>query len=72
MITVQKLMQKLKQYPPNALVYAYEGESIGIVIVSAAKGGKGEEIDFIPASESDELDAKQVNKELVRRKKTKH
>ena len=70
MITVQTLMQKLKQYPPNALVYAYEGEGIGIVIVSAANAGPREQIDFIPASESDERDAMQAEQELHRRKKT--
>ena len=70
MITVKKLMQKLKQYPPDALAYAYEGEGVGIVIVRTAEGAIGEEIDFIPASDSDARDAMQAEQELHRRKKT--
>lgn len=69
MITVKRLMQKLKKYPPHALVYAYEGECIGIVITSPAKGGIRDEIGFIPASESDERDAEEAKRELARRKK---
>jgi hypothetical protein len=71
MITVKKLMQALKKYPPNALVHAYEGECIGIVITSFAKNGVGDELGFIPTSESDELDKEQVKKESTRRKKKK-
>ena len=70
MITVEKLMQKLKQYPPDALAYAYEGEGVGIVIVSARADGIGDQLDFIPASESDEWDAKQIQQERDRHKKT--
>lgn len=69
MITVKRLMSVLQRYPPDALVYAYEGESVGIVIVSPAKHGIREEFGFIPASESNELDKEQAKKESARRKK---
>jgi hypothetical protein len=51
MITVTNLIKVLKQYPPNALVYAYEGEFIGIVIVDA-KDMK--QLGEIPASSEDD------------------
>lgn len=68
MITVKKLMQALKKYPPNALVHAYEGECIGIVITRPAKGGIRDELGFIPASESNERDAEEAKRDLARRK----
>lgn len=57
MITVKRLIQELKKYPSNAVVHAYEGEVIGIVVSSRAKDGKvGEELGFIPASEYEDAD----------------
>ncbi len=57
MITVKRLVQALKKYPSDALVHAYEGEVIGIVISSRGKnGGIGDELGFIPASEYEDAD----------------
>ncbi len=57
MITVKKLIEELKKYPPDALAYAYEGEFVGIVIVSLDKDGKRlKQLGEIPASERDELE----------------
>ncbi len=58
MIKVSKLIEELKKYPPDALAYAYEGEFVGIVIVSEPKEGKnwGEQLGEIPASERKELE----------------
>jgi len=49
MITVAELLKELEEYPADALVYAYEGERTGIVIVSADRGLK--QLGFIPAKE---------------------
>jgi hypothetical protein len=49
MITVAKLIEELQKYPRDALVYAYEGEFIGIVIVSDDEQRK--QLGEIPASE---------------------
>jgi hypothetical protein len=62
MITAAKLINELKKYPPDALAYAYEGEFIGIVIVSSDKDGRGKQLGEIPASEWDELDEKYLKK----------
>ena len=53
MITVGRLVTELKKYPQTALVYAYEGEETGIVIVSARKthGVAQRELGFIQATE---------------------
>ena len=54
MITVKYLKKALSKLPDDALVYAYEGEATGIVIVSTKKdkyGGR-KELKFIPAYES--------------------
>lgn len=34
MLTVAQLIERLRAYPPEANVYAYEGEVTGIVVVS--------------------------------------
>jgi len=34
-ITVKELIEELKKFPEDALVYAYEGEIVGVVITSA-------------------------------------
>ncbi len=51
MITVKKLIEDLKKYPPDALAYAYEGEFIGIVIVDAKQT---KQLGEIPASSEDD------------------
>lgn len=33
MKTVQEIIQELVEFPPDAHVYAYEGEMVGLVIV---------------------------------------
>lgn len=35
MITVEECINELKRYPMDAMLYAYEGECTGIVIVNA-------------------------------------
>ena len=51
------MIEELKKYPPDALAYAYEGEFVGIVIVSLDKDGKRlKQLGEIPASERDELE----------------
>ena len=37
MITVKQLINDLKKYPMEAKVYAYEGERIGVIIVTESK-----------------------------------
>jgi len=57
MVKVSTVIEELKKYPPDARVYAYEGEVIGIVIVSGEREGRPmRELGFIPASERDELE----------------
>ncbi len=57
MITVGYLKKRLAEIPDNALVYAYEGEVVGIIIV----GGLGEDraarkvFAVIHANESEEI-----------------
>lgn len=57
MITVARLIEELKKFPPDALAYAYEGEITGIVIVGKEirhrpDGGKGrDQLGHILASE---------------------
>jgi hypothetical protein len=59
MITVRKLIEELKEYPLDALAYAYEGSEVGIVIVGRNivtnhHGGKGRpELGFIVANEGE-------------------
>jgi len=61
MIPVEKLIEELKKYPPDALAYAYDGEFIGIVIVSPETDGKGgDQLGAIPASEWDAVDEKYI------------
>lgn len=57
MITIAKLIEELQKYPQDALAYAYEGEFVGIVIVSGDRLRK--RLGEIPASESDEFDSQQ-------------
>ena len=58
MITVAKLIKELQKYPSKALAYAYEGEFVGIVIVSREKDADGwrKFLGQIRASERDELE----------------
>lgn len=58
MITVARLIEELQKYPPDALAYAYEGEFVGIVIVSHKEGSNGlrKHLGEIAASESDEAE----------------
>jgi len=63
MIPVAKLIEELKKYPSDALAYAYDGEFIGIVIVSRGTDSKGgDQLGEIPASEWDEVDEKSIRK----------
>ena len=48
MITVSELISALQKYPEDAMCYAYEGESIGIVVVDKEIGV---ELGFIPCRE---------------------
>lgn len=53
-ITVKKLIEELSKYPEDALCYAYEGSTAGVVIVADKeihKSGDREELGFILASE---------------------
>ena len=50
MTTVRDVLSRLAEAPPDAAVYAYEGEATGIVIIDAV----GEQIGFIHASASDD------------------
>ncbi len=47
MLTVAELLKELEKYPAGALVYAYEGEATGIVIISSADERR--ELGFIEA-----------------------
>lgn len=44
MIPIKRLMEILRELPEDALAYSYEGEVIGIIIVSA----DDKEIGYIP------------------------
>jgi hypothetical protein len=59
MVTVARLLSELKKYPKNALVYAYDGEESGIVIVSPRerKDSGRRELGFIQASEFNSAEA---------------
>ena len=35
MIKTSKLIEELQKFPPNSYAYAYEGEIVGIVVVSS-------------------------------------
>ena len=56
MISVKNLIEHLKKYPKDAMVHAYEGEAIGIVITHVPKneGDTWDELGFIPASEHED------------------
>lgn len=52
MITVEECVRELLKYPRDAMVYAYEGESTGIVVVAPdAAGCSTRELGFIPCRE---------------------
>lgn len=55
MISVKNLIEHLKTYPKDAMVYGYEGEDVGIGILSGSKGPNGfrEYLGFITASEQE-------------------
>lgn len=44
---VKELIEKLNRYPSNAIVYAYEGEATGIVIIDE----NHDELGFIECKE---------------------
>ncbi len=48
MIRVKKLIERLKEFPEDALVHAYEGEIVGIVVRSA---NNGKQLGWILANE---------------------
>jgi hypothetical protein len=48
MIPVKRLMEILKELPEDALAYAYEGEVVGIIFVSADH----KELGYIPTKET--------------------
>jgi hypothetical protein len=50
MTTVRDVLTQLADAPPDAAVYAYEGEDTGLVIVDAT----GQQTGFIRASAADE------------------
>ena len=50
MITIKELRERLSRYPDDAMVYPYEGEATGIVIVER----DGNELGFIRVDELDE------------------
>ena len=52
MITVLELITALQEYPEDAMCYAYEGESTGVVIVKPHKDDIiTRELGFIPCRE---------------------
>ncbi len=57
MITVGYLKKRLAEIPDNALVYAYEGEVVAIIVVgSPDEGGvSGKLFAVIQANESEEI-----------------
>lgn len=48
MITVAELIDQLQKFPPDAQVYAYEGEIVGVVVVDAKTH---EQLGYIVAEE---------------------
>ena len=54
MIPIKRLMEILQDLPEDALAYAYEGEVVGIIFVSA----DDKELGYIPTKEtgSDDLE----------------
>lgn len=54
MIPIKRLMEIIQELPEDALAYAYEGEVVGIIFVSA----EGKELGYIPTKEtgSDDLE----------------
>lgn len=55
MIKVSKLIEELQKFPHDALAYAYEGEIVGVVIVSppSADSRYGDQLGHIPATEDE-------------------
>lgn len=53
MIKTLDLIKELKKFPPNSYAYAYEGEIVGIVLVSSQNIGspKTKEFGYICCSE---------------------
>ena len=53
MISVKNLIEHLKLYPKDAMVYAYDAEVVGIMIAPKPKDNNNRRDDwaFIPASE---------------------
>jgi len=47
MIPVKRLLEIIKELPEDALAYAYEGEVVGIIFVSA----DDKELGYIPTKE---------------------
>ena len=56
MITLKRLIEKLSEYPSDALAYAYDGEVIGIVSAEKDERGYRDELGFIHATEMEEDD----------------
>ncbi|MEW5941374.1 MAG: hypothetical protein AB1750_17045 [Chloroflexota bacterium] len=48
MIPIKRLMEILQELPEDALAYAYEGEVVGIILVSA----DDKELGYIPTKET--------------------
>jgi len=48
MIPIKRLMEILQELPEDALAYAYEGEVVGIIFVSA----NDRELGYIPTKET--------------------
>jgi hypothetical protein len=46
MLTVAELIKELQEFPADAKVYAYEGEIIGVVVVSG-EGGCRQQLGYI-------------------------
>lgn len=59
MIKVKELIEILKSLPEDALVYAYEGEVVAIVIRSS---DNKTELGYIPASPFEESEASFVSR----------
>ena len=57
MITVGYLKKRLAEIPDDALVYAYEGEVVGIIVVGSPDEGRASRKVFavIQANESEEI-----------------
>ena len=61
-MTVEKLIERLRDLPGHAACYAYEGEGHGIVVL----GSTGHELAFIEMSETDP-DVERARAEHLRR-----